>query len=307
MASSTPWNYNTKRRLQNQNLPMQRQFEYEKLMRFLRNRYTYQFKTDEQKKKYRFKLPWIYLERIVAEYGRAAIYEHEDYGIAIYKATMAGNLNIFGQPNTYFLYTSNGTPTIKVQADDPKLIILMDNFSGFAYTQLAYRYGDMLGKIRESVMTNVAAMRTPFLVQAPKEKVLEVRMALEAMNESVDVIVDPNLEFSETIKVVDLKTPDRLKTLEDEYNTTISKFMEEIGFSSNSVDKKERLVAAEAEDDEGMLKAFDSEPYMARLAFVELMEEKFGIQLNLVKANEDLYMKIEPAKPTDKPKDKNNG
>lgn len=289
--------------MQNKNLPMQRQFEYEKLMRFLRNRYTYTYKNDEQKKKYRAKLPFIYLERLVAEYGRAAIYEHEDYGIAIYKCTMAGNLNIFGQPNTYFLYTANGAAAIKVQADDPKLIILRDNFSGFAYTQLAYRYGDMLGKIRESIMTNVAAMRTPFLISAPKEKVLEVRMLLEAVNESVDVLTDPNLEFAETVKVVDLKVPDRLKTLEDEYNTTIGKFMEEIGFSSNSVDKKERLVAAEAEDDEGMLKAFDSEPYMERLTFVELMKEKFDIELELVKANEDLYMKIEPAKPTVTPKE----
>lgn len=303
MASNS-WNFNTKRQMQNKNLPMQRQFEYEKLMRFLRNRYSYNFISDEQKKKYRTKLPWIYLERMIAEYGRAAIYDHEDYGIAIYKATMAGNLNIFGQPNTYFLYTSNGSPAIKVQADDPKLIILMDNFSGFAYAQLAYRYGDMLGKIRESIMTNVAAMRTPFLVQAPKEKVLEVRMALEAVNESVDVIVDPNLEFSETIKVVDLKVPDRLKALEDEYNTTIAKFMEEIGFSSNSVDKKERLVAAEAEDDEGMLKAFDSEPYMARLTFVELMKEKFDIELKLVKANEDLYMSIETTPAPTKTEDK---
>lgn len=303
MASNS-WNFNTKRKLQNQNLPMQRQFEYEKLMRFLRNRYTYKFTDVEQKKKYRAKLPWIYLERMIAEYGRVAVYKHDDYGIAVYKATMAGNLNIFGQPNTYFLYTSNGSGGIKVQADDPNLIILMDNFSGFAYAQLAYRYGDMLGKIRESIMTNVAAMRTPYLVQAPKEKVLEVRMALEAMNESVEVIVDPNLEFSETIKVVDLKVPDRLKALEDEYNTTISKFLEEIGFSSNSIDKKERLVAAEAEDDEGMLKAFDSEPYQARLTFVELMKEKFDIDLELVKANEDLYMKIEP-KVT--PKEKDNG
>ena len=301
------WNFNTKRQMQNKNLPMQRQFEYEKLMRFLRNRYTYKFKDETQKKKYRSNLPWIYLERMVAEYGRVAVYEHEDYGIAVYKATMAGNLNIFGQPNTYFLYTSNGAPAIKVQADDPKLIILMDNFSGFAYAQLAYRYGDMLGKIRESIMTNVAAMRTPFLVQAPKEKVLEVRMALEAVNESVDVIVDPNLEFSETIKVVDLKVPDRLKGLEDEYNTTLAKFKEEIGFSNNSVDKKERLVAAEAEDDADMLKAFDSEPYQARLTFVELMKEKFDIDLELVKANDDLYITIEPEAPKPKPEDKNNG
>lgn len=305
---STNWNYNTKRKMQRQNLSMQRQFEYEKLMRFLRNRYAYEFTDEAQKKKYRSKLPFIYMERLIAEYGRAAVYNHPDYGIAIYKPTMAGNLNIFGQPNTYFLYTSNGTQGFKVQADDPNLIVLMDNFSGMAYNQLAYRYGEMLGKIRETITTNVFAMRTPFILSAPKEKVLEVRMLMEAVNEAPDVLVDPNVEFSEAVKVWKTETPDRLKSLEDEYNTTIGKFMEEIGFSSQNIDKKERLVAAEAEDDEGMLKAFDNEPYQARKTFIELMEEKFEIKLKLIKANDDLYMdtSAQPVKPA-KTEDTNNG
>ena len=267
-------------------------------MRFIRNRYGYEFIDVEQKKEYRRKLPFRYLEKLVGETGRAAVYKHPEYGIAIYKATMAGNLNIYGLPNTYFLHTANGSQTIQVQADDSKLVILQDNFNGMAFSKIAERYSNMLGKIRETIVTNTVTMRTPFLVQAPKEKLLEVRMAMEAMNEAPEVIVDPNLEFSETVKVVELKTPDRLKSLEDEYNTTIGKFLEELGFSSNSIDKKERLVAAEAEDDEGLLKAFDSEAYEFRRTFIELMDEQFGIKLKLVKSNDDLY--YDPADTTNK-------
>jgi len=283
------WDYNSKAKKNKYNLSTQRSFEYEKLMRFIRNRYGYEYIDIEQKKEYRHKLPFRYLEKLIAETGRAAVYKHPEYGIAIYKAVMAGNLNIYGLPNTYFLYTANGTKTMQVQADNPKLVIIQDNFNGMAFAKIAERYGNMLGKIRETIVTNTVAMRTPFLVQAPKEKLLEVRMAMEAMNEAPEVIVDPNLEFSETVKVVELKTPDRLKSLEDEYNTTISKFLEELGFSSNNIDKKERLVAAEAEDDEGMLKAFDSEPYEFRRTFIELMDEQFGIKLKLLKSNDDLY------------------
>lgn len=294
------WSFNDKRNKNRRNLSTQRTFEYEKLMRFLRNRYGYEYIDETQKKQYRRKIPFQYLEKLVSETGRAAIYEHPEYGIAVYKAVMAGNLNIYGQPNTYFLYTANGTQTIQVQADDAKLVILQDNFNGAPLARIAERYGDMLGKARETINTNIHAMRTPFLVQAPKEKLLEVRMAMEAMNEAPEVIVDPNLEFSETVKVIDMKMPDRLKSLEDEYNTIMGKFMEEVGFATNTIDKKERLVAGEAEDDDEILKAFDGEAYRYRLTFIELMEEQFGIKLKLVKANSDLYIQITPE--TNKPK-----
>lgn len=283
-------NYNDKRKRARQQVFRHRVYEITKLQRFLRNRYSYEFVDDEQRKEYESKLPFRYLEKQVSIYGRGAIYKHPKYGFAFYKTTMAGNLSIYGLPNTYFLYTYSGGNPLKVQADDPNLIILQDNFDGSSLDIIAQHYGEQLGKIRETIITNVFTMRTPFIISAPKEKLLEVRMIMEAINEAPDVLADPNLEMSEAIKVFDLKTPDHLKTLEDEYNTTFGKFKEEIGFSANTVDKKERLVADEAEQDEDMLKAFDTEPYENRKRFVKLMDDKFGIKLKLVKANEDLYL-----------------
>lgn len=297
-------NYNDKRKRARQQVFRHRLYEISKLQRFLRNRYSYEFIDDDQRKKYESLLPFRYLEKTVSLSGRAAIYKHPDYGFAIYKTTMAGNLNIYGLPGTYFLYTFSGGNPIKVQADDPNLIVLQDNFDGSSLDAIAQQYGEQLGKIRETIITNVVAMRTPFIVSAPKEKLLEVRMVMEAVNEAPEVLVDPNMEFSEAVKVLELKTPDRLKTLEDEYNTTFAKFKEEIGYSSNNVDKKERLVAEEAEQDEDMLKAFDNEAYENRKKFVKHMQDKFDIKLKLVKANEDLYLET-PVKPEPK-KGENN-
>lgn len=293
-------NYNDKRKRARQAVFRHRLYETTKLQRFLRNRYSYEFVDDEQRKEFESKLPFRYLEKLVSLSGRGAIYKHDKYGIAIYKTTMAGNLNIYGLPGTYFLYTFSGGNPQKVAADDPNLLVLQDNFDGSSLDTIAQQYGEQLGKIRETIITNVFAMRTPFIVSAPKEKVLEVRMLMEAINEAPDVLVDPNMEFSEAVKVLELKTPDRLKTLEDEYNTTFARFKEEIGFSAQNVDKKERLVAEEAEQDEDMLKAFDNEAFENRKKFIKLMEDKFGIKLKLVKANDDLYLET-PVKPEPKP------
>lgn len=272
-----------------QSLFGQRLQEYTKLMRFVRNRYSYTFVSDTDKDKYEDKIPFRYAEKLVATTGRAAIYNHPDYGMAIYKPVMAGSLDIYGRPNMYFLYTANGGVSIKVPSDDKDLLLLQDYFDGTSLVQTMTRYAVMLGKIRETIATNTHAMRTPWLISAPKEQVQTVRMMLEAVNEAPEVINDPNLDFQELIKVVKTETPDNLKSLEDEYNTTFAKFKEEIGFASQNIDKKERLVAAEAEDDEGMLKAFDNEPYENRKKFIEGMKKKFSIELTLIKANADLY------------------
>lgn len=293
-------NYNDKRRRARQQVFRHRIYEITKLQRFLRNRYSYEFIDDEQRKEYEHLLPFRYLEKQVSIYGRGAIYKHPKYGIAFYKTTMAGNLNIYGLPNTYFLYTYSGGNPVKVQADDENLIILQDNFDGSSLDIIAQHYGEQLGKIRETIITNTFTMRTPFIVSAPKEKTLEVRTIMEALNEAPDVLVDPNLEFSEAIKVFKTDTPDRLKSLEDEYNTTFGKFKEEIGFSANTIDKKERLVADEAEQDEDMLKAYDNEAFEQRKRFVKLMDDRFGIKLKLIKSNADLYIET-PLKPEPKP------
>jgi hypothetical protein len=260
-------------------------------MRFLRNRYSYEFIDDEQRKKYGGKIPFRYLEKLVAAGGRGAIYRDDSVGFNVYKPVIANRYDIYGRPIAYTLYTSNGSDILyNIQADDKNLIILQDHFDGSSLSYVVNYYAEQLGKVRETLLTNISAMRVPFLIQAPKEKKFEVERILKAMQEEPEVLVDPNLEFSEVVKIVELKVPDRLKTLEDEYNTIFGKFKEEIGFSSQNIDKKERLVAAEAENDDDTLKAFDNEPYEMRKLFIKEMDDKFGIQLRLIKANDDLYV-----------------
>ena len=284
------WDYNKKSKKQRNHLSAERAFEYEKLMRFLRNRYSYVYTDVQQAIDYENALSFDYMEQTLVQYGRVAVYKHPSYGLGVYRATRAYGLNIYGQPDAYFLYTANGTQMFDhVAADDDDLIILKDNYAGEPFRYIAERYGIKLGKLRETIDTNIFAMRTPFIVQAPKEKALEVKMIMQALNEEPEVFEDPNMEFAETIKIHDMKTPDRLKSLEDEYNTLIGKFLEEVGFSFKNIDKKERLTAEEASDDEGFLKAFDGEAYRNRLKFIKQMEQKFEIKLELVKSNQDLY------------------
>ena len=260
-------------------------FEYNKLMRIVKNRYSYIIKDNPDK----IVLPFRYVEKTVAESGRVAIYKHPDYGVAAYRAVMAGNLNIYGLPNTYFLFTANGKNMVsQVNADDENLIIMSDMYNGEALSLIADRYAEMLGRIRETISTNIAAMRTPFIVQAPKERMLEVRLALEAVNESPEVVVDDNFDFAKTINVVELKTPDNLETLEVEYHNTFSRFLEEIGFSSVLITKKERLVSAEADSNGSTLIAFDNEAYESRVNFVLELKEKFNLDVELVKSNIDI-------------------
>ena len=278
-------NLNDKRIKNRQVLSRHKMFEYNKLMRIVKNRYSYIIKDNPDK----IVLPFRYVEKTVAESGRVAIYKHPDYGVAAYRAAMAGNINIYGLPNTYFLYTANGKNMVsQVNADDKNLIIMTDMYNGEALSLIADRYAEMLGRIRETISTNIAAMRTPFIVQAPKERMLEVRLALEAVNESPEVVVDDNFDFAKTINVVELKTPDNLETLEVEYHNTFSRFLEEIGFSSVLITKKERLVSAEADSNGSTLIAFDNEAYESRVNFVLELKEKFNLDVELVKSNIDI-------------------
>lgn len=272
---------------------VQRSAELQKLMRILKNRYSYSFVNEQQEKTYAKVLPFRYMETIVSEYGRAAIYKDKNAGYAIYKAVLGSGYDIYGRPQSYDLYTYNGTNLHQVDADDENLIILQDDFNGIAFKNIAMRYANILGKILESANTNITAMRTPYLIQSKKDSMQSVKEALLAAKEEPEIVVDDRFVFDEVMRVLDLKVPNNLPTLEDEYTTRFAKFLEEIGFTYRNIDKKERLVADEAEDDKEVLIAFDNEPFQNRLQFIKDMKEKFGIELELIKANAELYEKEE--------------
>lgn len=285
--------YDDKRKKSNHqtSFSIQRNYEYNKLMRIIKNRYSYSIsdknKDDESVKLFN-KLPWRYIEKVVAESGIAAIYKDDTVGIAAYRAVMSGGFDIYGIPKTWTLYTANGHQIKTVENDDEDLILLRDFYNGEPLSIIAHRYADLLGKIRETLATNVNTMRVPYLIRARKERKLEVEMALFSVKNESEVIVDDDFEFEKTLSVVDLKTPDNLESLEVEYHNVLSRFLEEVGFSSVLITKKERLVSAEADANGSTLIAFDNEPYENRLKFVKALKSKYNIEVNLIKSNIDI-------------------
>lgn len=119
-------------------------------------------------------------------------------------------------------------------------------------------------------------MRTPYIVATKKGQLSRtaVMNAIRAGEEVIEISESMNIE--EAIQVLTLDVPvDYMPRLKDEFNNKLSEMLTMFGINNIGVDKKERLVAAEAEGNNQLINASGNVYLDSRREAVELLNIAF--------------------------------
>lgn len=120
-------------------------------------------------------------------------------------------------------------------------------------------------------------MRTPYLVATKKGQVSQTAV-MNAIRAGEEVIqLNENIDVEQIIQVLNLQIPvDYLPRLKDEFNNKLSEMLTMFGINNIGVDKKERLVSAEAEGNNQLINASGNVYLDSRLEAIELLNLRFG-------------------------------
>lgn len=120
-------------------------------------------------------------------------------------------------------------------------------------------------------------MRTPYLVATKKGQVSQTAV-MSAIRAGEEVIqLNENIDVEQIIQVLNLQIPvDYLPRLKDEFNNKLSEMLTMFGINNIGVDKKERLVSAEAEGNNQLINASGNVYLDSRLEAIELLNLRFG-------------------------------
>lgn len=120
-------------------------------------------------------------------------------------------------------------------------------------------------------------MKTPYLVATRKGQVSQSAV-MSAIRGGEEVIqISENLDVNELVQVLRLDVPvDYLPRLKDEFNNKLSEMLTMFGINNIGVDKKERLVSAEAEGNNQLINASGNVYLDSRLEAIELLNLRFG-------------------------------
>lgn len=146
------------------------------------------------------------------------------------------------------------------------------------------RTAKILAEIKASEITNIRQQKTPF-IGFTRDGSLTAKSIWQQLQSgkpfiSVDKdVAGKDVDINKLITVVPAQTPNLAPTLKDSWNDTMNEFLTFMGLDSMAVDKKERLVTAEAESNNQQVSISASIYLDARNKQLDLINKMLGTNI----------------------------
>ena len=155
--------------------------------------------------------------------------------------------------------------------------------STFTDMQLVDRVSKSLAKIKASEMRNVDLMKQQY-IGLTKNKNLTANQVYQQIQEGQSFIgIDSDLgDITNVLDVTDFNIHDFIPTLKTAWNNEIEELLTMLGINTVGVDKKERLVAMEAEANAQLTEASANVYLQARNQQLEILNAVLGTKIEAV-------------------------
>lgn len=156
----------------------------------------------------------------------------------------------------------------------------LSNWNDF---KLADRVAKTLGTIKATQTYNLLQMKTPYVMYGDKGDLTGLNL-YEQIVEGIPVIqIDGDVgDAKNKIGVIDLNIPNYLPSLKDAFNCEFDELLTMVGINSIGIDKKERLVANEANSNAQLIEASANIYLDARNSQLELLNAVLGTDIKAV-------------------------
>lgn len=157
---------------------------------------------------------------------------------------------------------------------------MLSNWNDF---KLADRVAKTLATIKATQTYNLLQMKTPYVTYGTKGD-LTGKNLYEELVEGIPLIeVEESVgDVKQRIGTIDLNIPNYLPSLKDAFNCEFDEFLTMVGINSVGIDKKERLVANEANSNAQLIEASANIYLDARNSQLELLNAVLGTDIKAV-------------------------
>lgn len=180
---------------------------------------------------------------------------------------------------------------VKLKECKAPFIIPLSNKTNWYYNsdvtdeKLISRTASLLAEIKASIIANIRMQKTPFL-GFTKDKNLTSKVVFEQLMEgkpfiSIDSSAVDKDGINDLITTFPVQVPNLAQTLSDSWKTTFNEFLSFIGLNNISVDKKERLTAAEGTSNDQQVSMALQIYISARQSQIDILNEALGTNIKV--------------------------
>lgn len=217
-----------------------------------------------------------FLELCLFGEGRAIFFKDEVVGECVMRTTVAGRLDIYGIPLGRRAYAVNG---YNKELDETNSVIIFNNMLHTSSRLDVELFSRKLWDLDRAIDVNAKAQKTPVLIACEESQRLTMKNLYMQYEGNTPVIYgDKNLNPN-ALKVLNTQAPyvaDKLYTLKTQiWNEALTY----LGIPNLSVEKKERLVTGEVNNDQADAMAYRNSKLYARQEACDKINKMFGLNI----------------------------
>ena len=238
-----------------------------------------------------------FIEESLYRYGKACIVNDDEIGIKALNVTAAGKLNIYYLPVKVNAF-STGYNKIY---DFDDVVYIMNNELQKPTKDTLTLFAARLYETERTSDVNLQAQKTPVLIEGDKNVLLTLKNTYMQYSGNMPVIYgNKNFDVSSKLNVLRTDAPYIVDKLEDHKHNLWNDCMTFLGINNANTSKKERLVTSEVESNDQLINYYLNCFYKTRKKACDILNEKFGTNVEIVLNKEVVDLLAETTKALEK-------
>ena len=197
---------------------------------------------------------------------------------AFMKLALSGMPDIYNIPVDRWAYASNGYIE---EYGKNNSVILWDNYISYPFQMTALMYATSMANVWMTRDINIFSQRTPVCISCTDEQKLTYQIIGEEYLNYVPIIkLNDNIDL-DRIKVLKLESPYIVDKCEQELRMLMSQLLTDLGYESNPIEKRERLVVDETLGNNGETEGMRNVSLSLRERCANSINELWGLHVTV--------------------------